>query len=111
QLAYVRLEALAIVAMDALEETVAPRVGPALLESKDMSGIVAAPRLTRGSIPLEGHHLAGRQRIRQANLALLEHGLRPLALGDIDVAAADALPGPFPVVRYEAARLDPWALT
>ena len=107
ELANVRLEGRAIVGMDPPEEIVVPRPGHALLESKDMSGIVAALRLARDGIPFEGHHLAGCQCIRQVGFALLEHGLRLLALRDIDVGADDALRDTITVVRYQAARLDP----
>ena len=93
--------------MDPPEEIVVPRTGHALLESKDLRGIVAALRVAGDGIPFEGHHLAGRQCIRQVGFALLEHGLRLLALGDIDVGTDDALRDAITIVRYRAARLDP----
>ena len=85
-----RREGLAIIGMHPPEEIVVPHTGHALLESKDMRSIVAALRLAGDGIPFESHYLAGRQCIRQVSFTLLEHGLRLLALGDIDVGTDDA---------------------
>src|SRR5262249_54103998 len=65
------LEAPAIVGMDVPEEIVMRRLGHAAsLKSKNVSAVIA-PRKASGSIPLEGHHLAGCHCVRQTRLTLL----------------------------------------
>ena len=103
QLACLRLEGIAIVGVDPLEEFVAHTGRSTLAISKNASRIVAAPRLACDCIPFEGHYLAGQQSIGQAGLVLLECSFRHLALRDVDVCTDEAWCRSIVIIGYEVA--------
>src|SRR6185503_14020927 len=94
KLTQLRLEGLPIVGVDLPEEFVAQitcRVR--LVISKNTCRIVAAPRLAGDGVPFEGHHMAGRQSVRQGGLVRFERSFRFLALRDVYVRTDEARRG------------------
>ena len=89
--------------MDRLRNSLRVELSIPVAQSQDRSRVVAAARLTRDGIPIEGHHLARRQCIRQAGLVLLERSLGLLALRDVDVGTDETCRCSIAIVGYEAA--------
>src|SRR5262245_24587210 len=77
--------------MNVIEENIAWRTGQLIpIKPENIGSVVVSMCDPRDSIPIEGHHVAGHQRIRQTAFALLDNGLRLLALGEIDLHVHDA---------------------